>query len=157
MTWTYDPTELPSANTSGLSNATDEQKKNAVRVMSGDADTSRQLISDEAIHFFLSTEPNVYYAAARTVMNIIHEVASGGMEDQKVGETRIRMQRISELKVLVQDLRMRGSSHMLPSAGGIFIADRDAEEQDTSKIQPFFKRNQFDFVANDTKLGDCKQ
>ena len=155
MTWTYDPTELPSANTSGLTNATDEQKKTAVRVMAGDADTNRQLISDEAIHFFLSTEPNVYYAAARTVMSIIQDVASGGMEDQKVGETRIRMQRITELKVLVQDLRMRGSAHMLPSAGGIYTADREATEARTDLEKPFFKRNQFDFVTSDTKLGDC--
>ena len=148
MSWTYDPTELPSADTGGLTSASDEQKKNFVRVMSGDINTTRQLTTDEVIFAFLNTEQNVYYAAARTVMAIVQDVLAGGMEDQKVGETRIRMKRAQELKTLADDLRQRGSSHMLPSAGGIFIADRDAETQDTTKLQPAIIRGQHDITAN---------
>lgn len=148
MTWTYDPSQLPTAATTGLTNATDEQKKNFVRVLSGDVNTTSQLTTDEVIYAFLATEPNTYYAAARVVLAVMQDVLAGGMEDQKVGETRIRMKQASELKALADDIRSRGSSHMMPSAGGIFEADRTAEAEDTSKLQPAIIRGIHDITGN---------
>ncbi len=158
MSWTYDDTELPSSDTSGLSSATDEQKKNFIRLIAGDTNTDIQLTSDEAIYAFLNTEPNVYYAAARTALAIVQDVLAGGMEDQKVGETRIRMKRAQELTALANDMRQRGATHMLPAAGGIFESDRTAEAEDTDKLQPAIIRGVHDITGNQrggrTDTGD---
>lgn len=140
MTWTFDDTELPSALTSGLSNATDEQLKNFVRFLSGDVVSTRQLTTDERIFAAIATEANVYYAAARVVLAIAQDVLAGGIEDQKVGETRIRTKQAADLRVLAQDLRARGDTHRLPSAGGIYLADKEAAEEDTANLQPAIKR-----------------
>ncbi len=154
MTWTYDPTELPSAATSGLTSANDEQKKNFVRFLSGDVVTGRQLTTDEAVFACLATEPNVYYAAARVLLAVVQDVLAGGVEDQKVGETRMRIKRASEMVDLATDLRNRGSSHMLPSAGGITLADREAIAENTALLQAAIIRGQHDIpIAVDQAGG----
>lgn len=148
MTWQYDPTELPSAATSGLTNASDEQKKNFVRFLIGDVNSSRELTSDEAIFAAMSTEANVFHAAARVALAIAQDVMAGGLEDQKVGETRIRTKQAADLRILANELRNRGATHMLPSAGGIYKVDREAANESTTVLQPAISRGMHDLQAN---------
>lgn len=153
MTWEYEPTELPSAATSGLVNATDEQKKNFIRFLIGDVVDTRELTTDEAIFAVMSTEPNVYYAAARVLLAVVQDVLAGGIEDQKVGETRMRIKRVSEMVDLADDLRNRGGTHMKPSAGGIFLADREALEEDDTILQPAITRGIHDIKSTTDQPG----
>jgi hypothetical protein len=144
MTWVYDPTDLPSDATNGLTDATTDQKKNFVRFLIGDVNTARQLTSDEAILACMSTEPNVYHAAARAILAIIQDILAGGIEDQKVGETRIRIKRADELVALAKDLRRRGDTHKKPSGGGITLADREALQENDNLLQPAITRGMHD-------------
>ncbi len=153
MTWTYDATELPSDVTNGLASANGEQKKNFVRFLTGDVASARELTTDEAIFACLATEPNVYWAAARVLLGIVQDVLAGGVEDQKVGETRLRIKRVSELREIANDLRTRGSTHMLPSAGGIKLADREAIEEDDTVLQAAITRGMHDIKSTTDQAG----
>ncbi len=153
MSWEYDLTELPSSLTNGLVNATTEQKKNFVRFLIGDINTDRQLTGDEAIFAVMSTEPNVYYAAARVLLAVVQDVLAGGIEDQKVGETRMRIKRASEMVDLAEDLRRRGGTHMIPSAGGIYLADRELLQENAAVLQSAISRGMHDIKSTTDQAG----
>lgn len=150
MSWTYDPTVLP---VNGIATATNEQKKNYVRLLIGDINTNRQFISDEAIFTFISMEPNVWWAAAAAAEAVFRDVMAGGAEDQKVGETRIRMKNVNEYLNLSKFLRARGGTHMLPSAGGIYTADRENAQANTDLIQPNVEIGMHDIDNNSADRG----
>jgi len=49
---------------------------------------------------------------------------------------------------LADQLRDRGSAHMLPSSGGIFVSERIAAEADTTVLQGAFAVGMHDFFGN---------
>lgn len=107
--------------------------KDFVRFLIGDTNSTRQLVADETIEAIILTEPNNYMAAAAIIESLYRGLTAGGsLEDRKVGETRIRYQRISDLMLQVNSLRKRGGTHMRPSAGGIYTADKTTADADTS-------------------------
>jgi hypothetical protein len=121
------------ANTFDASLGTD---KDYVRFLVGDI-ASPWVVQDESIEGILTKEANVWMAAAQVaeVMNRIL-TRGGTLEDRKVGETRIRYRRAADLLALANQLRTRGSSHIKPSAGGIYISDKNAYDADTSLDKP---------------------
>lgn len=107
--------------------------KDYVRFLIGDVNTNRQLIDDETIEAVLDNEANKFMTAAAIVESMYRGLTAGGsLEDRKVGETRIRYQRVSDLMLQVSSLRARGSAHIKPSAGGIYESDRKSYDADTS-------------------------
>lgn len=70
--------------------------KDAVRILVGDTDESDPIIDDEVIEFFISEEPNKYYAAQRTAMALASKMARLERSDEHV-----------RYKELAQDLRYR--------------------------------------------------
>lgn len=54
--WTYDPSELDKT--------TEEGRKNIVRLLIGDTDSSDPQVQDEEIAFYLEDNPNKIYSAA---------------------------------------------------------------------------------------------
>lgn len=119
--------------------------KDYVRFLIGDTNTNAQLVADETIVAILSNEANKFMAAAAIVEALYKGVTSGGsLEDRKVGETRIRYQRITDMLMLVGSLRMRGAAHMKPSAGGIYQADTDRYDADASLDKPEISKHIMD-------------
>lgn len=107
--------------------------KDWVRFLIGDTNSSRQLVQDETIVAVLGAEPNRYIAAAEICEYLVRGLTAGGaLEDRKVGETRIRYRRTADLLALAMRLRLRGSAHMKPSAGGVYQSDTDSYNADTS-------------------------
>ena len=107
--------------------------KDWVRFLIGDTNSSRALVDDETIEAVLGAEPNRYIAAAEICEYIVRGLTAGGaLEDRKVGEVRIRYRRTGDLLALAARLRLRGSAHMKPSAGGVYQSDTDSYNADTS-------------------------
>jgi hypothetical protein len=111
--------------------------KDKVRFLIGDTNTRRQLCQDETIEAILTMEANIYMAAAEIAEYIARGLTAGGvLEDRKVGETRIRYRRAADMLALAGRLRTRGATHMKPSAGGIYISDRDSYDGNTALDKP---------------------
>lgn len=129
MTWTY--TNKPSTS------ARDE-----VRFLVGDTDNDDQLATDEEIAYAISTEANSLFAASR----ISHAI--GAMfsrdSDKEVGDLRLSLsQRSKQYKNLSDDLKERGKVSGGTTgvyAGGLSIAEKITDIQDTDLTQPKFTR-----------------
>lgn len=106
-----------------------------VRFLVGDTDITNGVAHDEEILWALTTEHNVWMAAASVYLSIGRQLRAGGVQDLLVGETRIRYDRALEMEALAQSIRARGMAHMQPTAGGIFTADRTTYEDDTALEQ----------------------
>lgn len=130
----------------GLPNERDQ-----VRLLVSDTDSEEFLMHDEEIDFFLSQEPNIYWAAAATGNSMIMRLGGAFLEDQKVGETRIRAKRINELKLLIDQWRARGATHQLPSAGGIFKDESQEMLANTNILKNDFFRGMTDYPGTTRK------
>ncbi len=126
-------------------------ERDKVRLLVSDTDPDTFLMHDEEIDFFISEEPNKYWAAAATANGMVMRLEGGFFEDQKVGETRLRTKRINELKILIDQWRARGAAHMLPSAGGIFVADQEASDKDSTLLHNDFFRGKHDYPGTTRK------
>ncbi len=126
-------------------------ERDKVRLLVGDTDVDNFLMHDEELDFYLSEEPNKYWAAAATANGMIMRLQGGFFEDQKVGETRLRTKRINELKILIDQWRARGATHQLPSAGGIFVADEEASDQNEALLHNDFSRGMDDYPGTTRK------
>jgi len=109
--------------------------KDKVRFLSGDTVVTMSL-DDEEIEWVISTEANVWTAAAECIDNIIQKEQKEGLEELEVGETRVRYKKLEDLKKKSDRLRTRGAAHMFPSAGGVFQADTDSLNESTTVRQP---------------------
>jgi len=125
--------------------------RDKVRFYIGDTIEEDHEIEDEEIDMVLSEEENLYWTAASVVNALIAKLQSAYWEDQKVGETRLRAKRISELKILADQLRARGGSHQEPSAGGIYKSDKESMLSNTNILQGDFSRGMHDYPGTTNK------
>jgi hypothetical protein len=132
MTWSYDHALT--------------QSKDKVRFHIGDTDPGSRnnwLVQDEEIMFALSQEGTVRDAAALMCEHLAARFAKDA--DKQVGDLRISLsQRAEAYAKTAGRLRNRNSIFVTPSAGGIVIAEKQAQEQDDSKVKPFFGRDMMD-------------
>lgn len=129
MSWTYDPAC--------------SVDKDRVRLLVGDTITEDQQMADEEITFLLTTESNVYAAAAACARALAMKYAR--YVDKWVGDLKIlASQRVKHYTDLFESLRVRGLSNATPSAGGVNVLENQAAAQDTSLIQPFIVRGRDD-------------
>lgn len=124
--------------------------KDRVRFLIGDTDTTNQLAQNEEIEWVLREEHNVYMAAAAVAKAVARKLQNAGLEEIKAGETKIRFKRAADLILLANELAIRGSNHQVPSAGGVFQADTDALNDDTSLRDkaPAFTRDLHDLTGS---------
>lgn len=120
-------------------------ERDQVRLLIGDTDEDTHDLEDEEIDFFLSQEPNIYFAGAAAAEAIARKLQAGYFEDQKVGETRLRTKRVNELKILSDQLRNRGAAHKLPSSGGIFVSETEQMLNNDNIIRGDFFKGMHDF------------
>ncbi len=122
-------------------------ERDKVRLLVSDTDKEDFLMHDEEIDFYISEEPNKYWAAAAVANGMVMRLQGAFFEDEKVGETRLRTKRINELKILIDQWRARGAAHMLPSAGGIFRDDKRAMDANENILKGDFDRGMNDYPA----------
>lgn len=131
MSWTY---QFPIA--------TDRDK---VRLLIGDTDDDDKQLADEELDFFIAENANVYTAGSRACNALAARYARKA--DKKMGDLSIAMEKISShYRDLAEELFARGAgSYSVPSAGGVEVTDRNANQQDTSVTHGFIRRGMHDF------------
>lgn len=140
MSWTY---------TAGSGTA-----KDRVRFFCGDVDTSSQMISDEEITDMLSLySSNVFRAAAAVCRNFaarFSRKADAAIDDMRKSLSQLSTQfaaRAEELEAQASSGTSTGTVLPMPWAGGVYVADKEEREADTTLIQPFFTRDMIDPLA----------
>jgi len=97
--------------------------------------TRPNLLDDGEITWALSTEANVYMAAA-----ICAEVLASrprGLNSKSVGALSLSWGP-ETWKAVAMQLRLRGSTHQVPTAGGITESDREAIWANNDLLRPSF-------------------
>ena len=140
MSWSYNPADLGTTTASG--------RLNSVRLLIGDTDTTDQIMQDEEIIFALvQTTDNVYYAGSWAC----HMIASkySRLVDLKIEGSSTNYSELSKQYITMSDhlndLGKRTNGRSLGvSAGGISITDMQVAQDDTDRVDPAFRTQQFD-------------
>jgi hypothetical protein len=134
MTWSFSEASLSTS------------EKDQVRLLIGDTDTNDQLISDEAIAFYLSSRGNsVNLAAADACDSIAAKFAR--QVDTKNGALSVSAsQRSAAYRQLGADLRSQNAELCGAFFGGQSIDGKIDLETDTDAIQPRFARGMNDVM-----------
>ena len=133
MTWSFSEASLSTS------------EKDQVRLLIGDTDTSDQLISDEAITFYLSQRSNVNLAAADACDSIAAKFAR--QVDTRNGALSVpASQRSEAYRQLGADLRVQNAELAGAFFGGQSIDGKIDLETDTDAIQPRFARGMNDVM-----------
>lgn len=137
MSWSYDV---------GLTAVKDQ-----VRLLVGDTNISAPMLQDEEIQFFVSTEANVYRAAAYAA-TAISSLFRRKADSKQVGDLKIEYKTTADgYKKLADELKARGMMHQKPSAGGIKVTEQDAYENNTGLRHNAVKRAMHDYIAPTTR------
>ncbi len=137
MAWTYSGD--PAAN-----------DRDAVRFLVGDTDTTDQQLNDAEIAYLNAQEPNVYKAASQGAKTIAAKFARKA--DKEVGDLKIRWSQLQKSYLdLASELEERSISGVGTAfLGGTNVGEKQTLDEDTDRVQPGFKRDQFDsFRVND--------
>ena len=139
MSWSYDPTDLDTATTSG--------RLNSVRLLVGDTDTNDQQVQNEEITFSLSETGNNIYSAAAWVARTIASKYSRRVDTQLDGALQANYSDLAEQYYkLAEDLEYRGKTNgavLGVSAGGLTISDIQAVRANTNRVEGSFRRDRF--------------
>lgn len=130
MTWTF--IGAPDTSSTG-------GRRDAVRLLIPDITATRQLVTDEAIAFWLTQSgQSVYRAAAHACRSL----ADAGMGTaMSVGDLSIS----GNTKTWAEKARsldLQASLGATPYAGGITRSDKETDETDSDRVTPFFARLQ---------------
>lgn len=117
---------------------------NKVRLLIGDTDSDDPQLQDEEIQTFID-DTTTSQAAAQLALNAL-AARSAGLVDKWVGDLKIlesqkRRGYEAQAETIVATSRALGT----PSAGGIRVSEKEAQEADTDLVEPSFKRGLFDF------------
>lgn len=93
------------------------------------------LLDDGEIAWVLTTEANIYMAAAICADALASRFR--GLKSKTVGGLSLSWA-VESWEAIAKKLRARGSSHQVLSAGGVLKDDRDAIWQDSDLIRPSF-------------------
>lgn len=135
--------------------------KDRVRLLVGDTDTTDQQMQDEEIYTFLTLEgnasPQTVAASLRQVYRAAGNVASaiGARYARKVTNSMGRRKQEQETMMahyLTLAKYLRGRASMLgvaPYAGGLSVAEKETNQENTDLVQPEFQRDMFSEPATE--------
>jgi len=117
--------------------------RDAVRLNIGDTDTTEELLQDAEIAYYLTTFGSVGEASYRAAQAISAKYAR--KSDQAIGDLKYSYsQQSKRYAELASELKQQYAvSGVGVYSGGRTIADKDTVEEDTDRVQPAFKRDQF--------------
>jgi hypothetical protein len=139
MAWSYDPTDLDTATSSG--------RLNTVRLLVGDTETVDQQVQNEEITFGLSENgDNVYYAGA-WVARAIASKYSRKVNTSLDGALKADYSDLAkQYKALADDLEYQGKTSGAAIgvlAGGITKSGIEAVRANTNRLEGSFRRDRF--------------
>lgn len=132
MTWSY----------SGNPSASDNDE---IRFLTGDVDTTDQLVSDEEIAYAIAQEANNVKAAVRVCYAIAMKFARKA--DKAVGDLKINYsQQYKQYLDMADtlDSKIAAVEGAIAYAGGISVSDKDTVDADTDRVNPSFSRGMHD-------------
>jgi hypothetical protein len=127
--------------------------KDEVRFLVRDTNSSDQLLSDEEIYYLLTIFPNPLASAAMACETLASKFARDASE-KAVGDLKINLvekgkafsDQASRLWILSKLYRGRPQVY----AGGISVADKRSQEQNSDRVTPDFYRHMNDFPGTQT-------
>jgi len=126
MSWSYDPS---------LSEPLDQ-----VRFAVGDTDSAHQQLQDEEITFLVDSSGSVASAAVSACRALAAKYARRVHEE--VGDLKLYNEQLFDhYTKLMEQLTvevMYGSLNGLPSAGGVYVAEKEAYAANAALVQPNF-------------------
>ena len=128
--------------------------KDQVRALSGDVLTADQQVSDEFIAGYLSMFGNVFRTAAAICRHLAAKYsrqvtqARDDLRKDLSDRAKAYADRAKELDEQASSATMGALSPAI-FAGGVFTADRDTRADDTTMIQPFFRRDSMEIHRGD--------
>jgi hypothetical protein len=130
--------------------------RDAVRFLVGDTDPADKRLTDGEIAWALTEEANVFLAAALCAESIGGQYAN--LVSKAVGDLKIEYgDRQKNYADLAARLRRRGTIRgATPFFGGISRSDKRSREQDTDRVEPYFKRGLHSQVEPE-KLDDSEK
>jgi hypothetical protein len=138
MTWTY-------TNTPGMT--TSASRRDGVRFLVGDTETTDQQVTDEEINFALTEAgDDIYYAGSLIARAIAAKYAR--LVDTAVDEAELRVSYSQRQKAYaematrleVQSVKSAGGGGLgLPSAGGVSVTEMNDADLDTDRVKPVFE------------------
>jgi hypothetical protein len=134
--WTYDTTKLTSTDAGYFTGSTIGVRYQ-IRLLIQDTNSARQLFQDQEIDWIQTQEMNAYTAAAALCDTLVAK--AGGVKAKKISELAIQYDPVF-YRQLAGTLRARGSGYQIPYAGGISIADKQAQQGDADWVQPAISR-----------------
>jgi len=152
MAWTY-------------SGDPDNSARDAIRFLTGDTDTTDQLLSDEEIAWTnkeatgsATSTDALYDAAYRCCLTIASKLAREA--DKTIGDLSVKMsQRAAayrEQAVVLQGLASREGGTPVPYAGGITISDKDIDQENSDIYRGWFASGQFENVRDGGQSNDIR-
>ncbi len=139
-TWSYDPTLMESA-TVGTYTGSTVGIRNQIRWVIQDNQSARPLMVDAEIDWAQTLEENRYMAAAFCCEALV--ARAGNVSSKRVGGLALTYD-VEFYRGLAATLRARGMSHQLPYCGGISVADKLSQEDDSDWVPVRFFRGMFD-------------
>lgn len=152
MAWSYDPTDLNTTTATG--------RRNSVRLLVGDTDTTDQLVQNEEIVFGLAqANDNIYYAAAwvcRTISAKFGRMVDTTLDGALSANYSTRVKQYQQLASQIEAQGKKTSGKSLGAfGGGISSTDMYLANSDPDRVKPAFSVTQFDNVeAGDGYIPD---
>lgn len=129
--------------------------KDKVRLLTGDTDTADELLVDAEINLITGQSGSIWSMAADACLAIASKFSRHA--DQTVGSLSYDFsQRAEQYKMRALDLRRRAVALVTPWAGGISIADKQTQEDDSDRVRPAFARGQHEDTeaVQDSRYSD---
>lgn len=138
---------------------TDAQRRDAVRLLIGDTDSTDQQLMDSEVAFALDQNGDDVYLAAITCCAALEGKYASSVDEAFEGMKMSSSQRAAGYKSLsirlTAQAKKNGSIGLgVPVAGGISIDTMSSVREDTDRVRPAFVINQFD---NPRATGDSEE
>lgn len=144
MAWTYNAS--PGTSTSA-------ERRDAVRFAIGDTDTNDQQVQDAEISFALTQAGDganmgcVRSAAIICVRSLMARYAR--QVDTTHGKLSVgASKRLENYRALLSELQRQQATLAEPFAGGLSIAEKTSDAQDSDAVQPHFEVGMDDYESN---------
>lgn len=139
MTWTYGG--APGTTTAAT-------RRDAVRLLVGDTDTSDQQVTDEEIAFALSQTSDDLYNAGALICRVLAGKYARLVDTSFETVSSSYSQRATQYAALAVRLSKEGKrigsvGLGVPVAGGLSISEMEGVESDTDRVQSAFRVDQF--------------
>lgn len=123
--WSYEPSAVAG-------------DRDRLRLLIGDTLVSDQQFQDEELDYLLTSSGNLMSAAATACRALSARYAR--YADKWVGDLKIlASQKARAYERLADQFEARGATYALPSAGGVYVAEKEVAAADSALVQPAFR------------------